>query len=501
MRKKPIYGLCLLLLTGMILIAARVTAQSVPSALQLSQIKRGYGMFIHFGLNTFNEKEWSDGKLPVSSYNPDHLDCDQWVKTAKEAGFRYVILVTKHHDGFALWNSKYTNYNVASSPVKVDVVAEVAKACKKYNLKLGLYYSLWDRHEPSYKDPDPNAYIKFMKNQLTELLTNYGEICELWFDGGWDRKAADWKIPEIYAYIKKLQPDCLVTVNHTIGKTGKPSAIQQPVDMQEGDPIRFWPVDFRCKDPNLARWDDPKIYTYNDKAHYLIFEHTLCLSDRGNWFEKKAMVPIRGVDELEELFYWTTAHNNIMIIDVPPDLHGQIRTYERLRLVELADRLKIRGGKAALPGGYDNLAFNVPIKASNTSNDKNHSAEKANDYSLETWWTAGDTTSSLEMDLQTLKKINRITLMEHPDIIDLKDGFSRIRKFHIKQFSIEYFNGKWDTIYIGDEIGACKIINLPDHVKASKIRLNILSSDSIPSIFHFSVADKASKVNRKISYN
>ena len=93
--------------------------------IQKSQIERGYGMFIHFGINTFNEIEWSKGKLPVSSYNPTNLDCDQWIKVAKEAGFRYVILVTKHLDGFCLWDSKYTDYDVASSPVKTDVIAEV----------------------------------------------------------------------------------------------------------------------------------------------------------------------------------------------------------------------------------------------------------------------------------------------------------------------------------------------------------------------------------------
>ncbi len=135
------------------------------SSAQRNQIKRGYGMFIHFGINTFNEIEWSKGNLPASSYNPTNLDCDQWISTAKEAGFRYVILVTKHHDGFCLWDSKFTDYDVASSPVKTDIVAEVAKACKKYGIQLGLYYSLWDRHEPSYKNN--NDYATYMKNQLT----------------------------------------------------------------------------------------------------------------------------------------------------------------------------------------------------------------------------------------------------------------------------------------------------------------------------------------------
>jgi alpha-L-fucosidase len=126
----------ILLLVYSLLIYSQSPTKEV-SSLQLSQIKNGYGMFISYGINTFNEIEWSKGNLPVSSYNPTDLDCDQWIKIAKEAGFRYVILITKHHDGFCLWDSKYTEYDVASSPVKTDVVAEVAKACKKYGVKLG----------------------------------------------------------------------------------------------------------------------------------------------------------------------------------------------------------------------------------------------------------------------------------------------------------------------------------------------------------------------------
>ena len=108
----------------------------------------------NFGVNTFSGDEWSDGTVPVSAYNPTRLDCDQWVRVARDAGFRYVLLITKHHDGFCLWDSKYTDYDVASSPVKTDVVGEVSKACKKYGLQFAIYYSLWDRHEPLYKGKD-----------------------------------------------------------------------------------------------------------------------------------------------------------------------------------------------------------------------------------------------------------------------------------------------------------------------------------------------------------
>jgi alpha-L-fucosidase len=151
---KLLISAVLLVLTGPSVVAQ---AGQELSPAQQNQIKRGYGMFIHFGVNTFNETEWSDGTLPVNSYNPDKLDCDQWIKTAWEAGFRYVILITKHHDGFCLW----------------------------------------DRHEPSHNSSDPQDYVDYMKNQLAELLSNYGAITEIWFDGAWAKKSSEWHVEEI----------------------------------------------------------------------------------------------------------------------------------------------------------------------------------------------------------------------------------------------------------------------------------------------------------------
>jgi alpha-L-fucosidase len=464
-------------------------AQMQANALQKSQLKRGYGMFIHFGVNTFNELEWSNGKLPVSSYNPDKLDCDQWIKTAKEAGFRYVILITKHHDGFCLWNSQYTDYDVAASPVTTDVVAEVAKACKKYGLQFGLYYSLWDRHEPKHNDKNPQVYVDFMKNQLTELLTNYGTICELWFDGGWAKKDSAWHVPELYQHIKKLQPKCLVTVNHSIGIPQKDKGTRLPKDMQQGDPIRFFPIDFRTKDPNMARWDDPKLYNYKDTLRYLIFEHTICLSDRWNWFQKKATLPVRSLDELEELFYWGTANNNILIVNTPPDQTGQLRQHEVNQLLALADRVGIRGGKKKLPSAPKNLTFGQPVIASNAQ--EKAGAALANDYSIETAWMAEKDTASLTIDFDNPASFNRISLFEKYDEKQLGDGFSVVHTFAIEEYNIEiYEDSKWTTVFMGEKIGACKIIHLPTLHTAKKIRVNILKASKPAGLFHVSVSDK-----------
>ncbi|MCF8322187.1 MAG: alpha-L-fucosidase [Flavobacterium sp.] len=461
---------------------------------QIEQIERGYGMFIHFGVNTFNEIEWSKGNLPASSFNPIDLDCDQWVKVAKEAGFRYVILITKHHDGFCLWDSKYTEYDVASAPVKTDIVAEVGKACKKYGLKFGLYYSLWDRNFKEYRNDE--KYNLYMKNQLTELMTNYGEICELWFDGGWDKKEASWDIPAVYKYVKEMQPKCLLTVNHSIGRPDNRNKKQEPRDFAEGDPIRYFPIDFRIKDPNFARWDDPKHYEFDNQLYNLAFEHTICLSDRWNWFQKKKVLAARPLDELEELFYWGTANNNIMIINIPPDPTGKIRTNEKNRIIELADRLGIRGGKGKLPTGPINLTFKQKIVAS--GHDKDFTADKANDYSIETYWTANDSVADLEITFDKQATFDRVVLFEEPVMKDLGDNFSKIRTFKVVEYELQSFsNGVWDTFYTGDVIGATKIINLPNEIVADRIRLKILKSSGLPSISHFSVSKNSTKSIRK----
>lgn len=158
-----------------------------PSKYQLEQIKRKYGMFVHFGINTFHNEEWTDGSKPASSYNPTTIDAKQWVATAKNSGMKYMILVAKHHDGFCLWDSKYTEYDVANSGNKTNVVEAIAKECEKQGIHLGLYYSLWDRKENgNVKDVKADfAYNKYMLNQINELLElaqKHTKVVELWLD-------------------------------------------------------------------------------------------------------------------------------------------------------------------------------------------------------------------------------------------------------------------------------------------------------------------------------
>jgi alpha-L-fucosidase len=270
----------------------------------------GFGMFIHFGINTYYDKEWSDGTLDPAAFHPEKLDTAQWCRTAKEAGMKYIVLVTKHHDGFCLWPSRHTRYSVAASPWKGDLVAEVTNAAAKYGLKLGLYYSLWDRNQKLH-DTDERAYVEWMKLQLTELLANYGDVVELWFDGfwkkqnhGWTKKeefngeagfigknrerdiafieawrmegAYRWQMDHLYQFIKSLQPHCLVMNNATTSYPGVPL---HPVDIRSGE--KYTRPD--QKDQKVWDWLNGKVYLP------LQIETTMSVKGNqqfksGNWF-------------------------------------------------------------------------------------------------------------------------------------------------------------------------------------------------------------------------
>lgn len=474
--------------------AQHITPSNKPNKTQQLLIERGYGMFIHFGVNTFSNLEWSDGTTPASLYNPTNLDCDQWVRVAKDAGFRYVLLITKHHDGFCLWDSKYTEYDVASSPVKTDVVAEVSKACKKYGLQFGVYYSLWDRHEPSYKDPDKSKYVDFMFNQLTELLTNYGEICELWFDGGWDRDVADWDIDRLCKHVKNLQPYCAVGVNHTI--TIEPGsrkvALPDSMIVDNKYTFQYFPGDFRLWDPKIAHKADKKQYMHNGESYYLPYEHTICLSKRWNWFQKEEMVPVRDLDELEELFYWCTDNDNTLVMNIPPDQTGQIREHEANAIIALGKRLNIEKNKP-LPRNGKFISINAPVKASSVLNNDNTNfgANLAVDGGMQTNWTATDTLAELEISLDSKQPFNKISIFENPVIRNLnnRDFFSIERINRIQSYCIDIWNNNaWKTIYMGEEsMGDCKVIHFPTPYQTSKLKFKVLKASAPPSITELNV--------------
>ncbi len=189
----------------------REAANVRPSESQLKWYAMGSYAFVHFGVNTFTNKEWGDGTEPESVFNPEKLDCDQWVRAIKSAGMKGMVLTAKHHDGFCLWPSKYTEHSVKNSPLGRDVVREAAESCRKGGIKFGIYLSPWDRNCPLYGTP---AYNDYFCNQLTELLTEYGEIFYVWFDNacgeGPNGKKQVYDFPRYIRLIRELQPEALI---------------------------------------------------------------------------------------------------------------------------------------------------------------------------------------------------------------------------------------------------------------------------------------------------
>lgn len=314
-----------------------------PSPDQMEQINRKYGMFIHFGINTFHDMEWTDGSKPASSYNPTDIDADQWIRTARDAGMKYVILVAKHHDGFCLWDSKLTDYDVASSGNTTNVIEEVAKSCRKYGIGLGLYYSLWDRKvNADVKNPAADSvYNEYMIRQLGELMDitqKYVPLVEFWFDGGWEKENFRWPIERIYKTIKVREPHCLIGINWTIGLPENPDKhFVPPLEQREGYPFRYFPSDFRLGDPYLPTDNDPKLFTHNGKTYYLPWESTICLSKR--WFYNTKDNEYKTLEELAALFKQCTKNDNILILNCPPGRDGKMREKDRQLLMELRKKL------------------------------------------------------------------------------------------------------------------------------------------------------------------
>ena len=317
-----------------------------PSSYQQEQIIRKYGMFIHFGINTFYDEEWTDGSKPPASYKPTRVDADQWIRVAKQAGMKYVIMVTKHVDGFCLWDSKYTDYDVGSSGNKTNVIEEVAKACKKYGIGMGIYYSLWDRHQnANVRDTSLDKhYNKYIVGQIRELITiikNHTPPVELWLDAGWEKERYRWPIAEIYETVKTMAPQCQVGVNWSIGRPDNPdpdSAFLLPTMQKEGYPIRYFPSDFRMGDPYLPANPDPKLFSHNGQLYYMPWETTVCISQK--WFYNTTDTVYKSVEELYELYKIATAQDNILILDLPPDRSGRLRDKDVELVTALRKRIK-----------------------------------------------------------------------------------------------------------------------------------------------------------------
>lgn len=447
----------------------------VPSENQMRWQEMEYYAFVHFSLNTYTDQSWGYGNEDVKLFNPEKADCRQWARICKEAGMKGIIITAKHHCGFCLWPSKYTEYSVKNAPWKNgkgDMVREIADACKEFGLKLGIYLSPWDRNHPDYGKPE---YITYFRNQLTELLTNYGEIFEVWFDGanGGDgyygganetRKIDrttyyDWK--NTYAMIRKLQP------NIVIWNDGGDRGDLRWVGTEDGYVGETnWSLLNATGD---VPWEMLHFGVENGNAWVPAEVNT---SIRPEWFYHPSEdTKVKTLPKLMNTFYNSIGHNGSLLLNFPIMPNGLIHPNDEKAALDF--------GKEVKESFAVNLAAKAQVEATNVrGNAKEFSASNAIDGNKDSYWATDDNvnTASLTIDFGKPAIFNRFMAQEQ----------IRLGQ-RVKAFTIEAFvDGAWKELSKATTIGYKRILRFPS-VKASKIRINITDSKSCPLISNIGV--------------
>lgn len=421
-----------------------MAARLVPTPQQLEWQKMELTAFLHFGINTFTDREWGDGTEDPKLFNPTNLDADQWVRTLKEAGFQMVILTAKHHDGFCLWPSRYTTHSVASSnwkDGKGDVVREVRDACTKYGMKFGVYLSPWDRNAPCYGDSP--KYNQYFIDQLTELLTNYGEVHEVWFDGangeGPNGKKQEYDWDRFYETIQRLQPKAVMAImGDDVRWVGNEKGLGRET---EWSATVLTPGIYGRSETNNAKLGisnmsaDLGSRAMLEKATELFwYPSEVDVSIRPGWFyHTYEDSKVKSVKQLMDIYCQSVGYNSVLLLNIPPDREGRINAADAQRLKEFAEFRK----KAFADNRV--VAGDTP------------------------WNTAA--VSSRSYALKPASTVNWVMVQE-----DIAQG-QRIEKFTIDA----YTQGAWKTMGEGTTVGYKRMLRFPD-IQADSLRLTINES-------------------------
>lgn len=429
----------------------------LPSQAQAAWQRRERAIFLHFGVNTFTGKEWGEGKEDPAIFNPVALDARQWVRAAKQAGFASVVLTAKHHDGFCLWPSAATTHSVASSPFrggKGDVVREFTDACRAEGVGAGLYLSPWDRHEPSYGDTP--RYNDYYERQLTELLSQYGALTEVWFDGAngegpnGRRQQYDW--PRVHATVRRLQPNALMfsDAGPDIRWIGNERGVA-------GDP------NWCTVDPAAVPYpgaDGPQIISalqHGDPMGTVWRPGEADVSIRPGWFWRESEdAKVRSVDNLEQLYYSSVGRNANLLLNVPPSTHG---------LLGDADVRALTGFGARIAATF---ASDVAAGALVTATQGGETAKAAADLDPDSAWFAGAAVSeaSLEFALEGPVRF---------DVIELREPIATFGQTIESHEIAARADGAWMVIARGTTIGNKRLHRI-EPLTADAVRVTVRSS-------------------------
>src|SRR5690606_22636922 len=311
-----------------------------PTPSQLLWQQDELALFVHFGINTFTDREWGDGREDPALFAPAALDARQWARAARAAGFRAMVLTAKHHDGFCLWPTATTSHSVAASPWRGgagDLVREFVDACRAEGLRAGLYCSPWDRNSPVYGDSP--RYNDLYCDQLTELLTRYGPIHEVWFDGangeGPDGRRQEYDWPRFRALVRRLQPDAVIFSD--AGPDGRWIGNEQGV---AGDPNWSTVDPATVPVPGMSGEEVMRQLQHGDRDGTVWRPGETDVSIRPGWFYHPAEDGrVRSVENLVDLFFTSVGRNSKLLLNVPPTRDGLLHETDVARLRALRERL------------------------------------------------------------------------------------------------------------------------------------------------------------------
>lgn len=476
----------------------------VPDVRQKRLQRENFNVFFHYGLNTFTGKEWGDGKVDPRVFDPDRQNTDQWVKTAKDAGAYGVILTCKHHDGFCLWPTSTTSYNISATPYKNgrgDVVKEVSESCAKYGMKFGVYLSPWDRNHPAYSTP---AYNDVYCTQLTELLGNYGDVFCVWMDGacgaymdGKEKQEYDWD--RYFALIRKLAPNaCISNCGPDVRWVGNEGGFARE---SEWNVVPKFAYDIQTIEDNSQKADDVKFaqkgadVVFSDLGsrkflsrydNFIWYPAEVDVSVRPGWFYHKSQDNmVRSLDSLLRIYYTSVGGNSLLLLNFPPDRHGLIHEND-VKLAKALGKhiddsrkqlLEIKEIKAPLAEkGHDPACMTEDLYDKKTGDPLSYytPAEENGIYCI-------------EIRLSEKKKVNRVRIAENT-------AFSQ----RIEKFEIYADNGrKLKKVYEGSTVGYNRICIFPKAVLTDKLTLVISQCRKKPYIEFLGVYEDNGVVIRK----
>jgi alpha-L-fucosidase len=459
----------------------RQAAAVTPSERQVAWQEIEFAGFIHFGMNTFTDREWGQGAEDPKIFNPTDFDAGQWASAFKAAGMKMLILTAKHHDGFCLWPSRYTEHSVKNSPWrrgKGDVVREVADACRAYGLKLGLYLSPWDRHEPTYGDSP--AYNEHFKNQLRELLTNYGDVSDMWFDGACaegpngKRQVYDW--PGYWGVIRELRPNATISImgpdvrwcgnEAGTSRESEWSVVPLLKPVEEAISDSAGGIDFQKKDLGSRQ---ALAEAAKKGARLVWYPAQVDTSIRPGWFYHAAEDGlVKSLPHLLDIYYGAVGGNAMLLLNVPPDKRGLIHENDVERLRWMGNVLRATFA--------ENLAQGAKAAATQTKKGGSFSPANITDNDKDSFWTTDDgvTAASITFDLGTAKAFKEAMLQEQITV------GQRIEEFVLDAWT----EGEWKEIARATTIGYKRLLRFRE-VTASKVRVRITRSRAAPTLSNF----------------